>query len=83
MQSFHCKMIFVPVTDVVKPTSLHLTYYKNAVSVVVQLGFINSFNSYFVLYFAIPCKSLSKREILVDGAGKKDWTKLSFHLTRA
>ena len=83
MQSFHCKMILVPATDLVKPSSLHLTYYKKAVSVVVQLGFINSFNSYFVLYFAVRCKSLSKREILVDGAGKKDWTKLMFNLTRA
>ena len=42
---------------------------------------INNFNSYFVLIFATSYASLSKREILVDGAGKNGWSKRMLKLT--
>ena len=45
--------------------------------------FINSFNTYFVFIFAVPYKSSSERGILVDGVGKKGWSKRIFELTRS
>ena len=56
---------------------------KSCINAGATTDFTNSFNSYFVLIFAVPYKSSSKREILVDGAGKEGWSKRMFELKSA
>ena len=85
IQSFHWRMFFC--ITLCQPCSKEkfLASYllqKSWINAGATTEFINSFNSYFVLIFATSYASLSKREILVDGAGKYSWSKRMLELMR-